>query len=161
MQDSLLQEKPGTSVSGGRLDFSRIPAAIPIPNLIEVQKKSYEKFLQMDMLPTEREDIGLQAVFKSVFPIADFRDTCSLEFKEYSIGSWECKCAKLKGVAHLKRTCRACNKKISKADYEMHGQKCVHCGVEGQLVLPTCDNCGDSVHLAIKNDVFEIGRAHV
>ncbi|MBI2840532.1 MAG: DNA-directed RNA polymerase subunit beta [Acidobacteria bacterium] len=109
----------------------------------------------MDMLPTEREDIGLQAVFKSVFPIADFRDTCSLEFKEYSIGSWECKCAKLKGVAHLKRTCRACNKKVSKADYEMHGQKCVHCGVEGQLILPTCDNCGDSVHLAIKNDVFE------
>ncbi|MEW6369137.1 MAG: DNA-directed RNA polymerase subunit beta [Acidobacteriota bacterium] len=155
MQDSVLQEKTQTSKIRERVEFSRIAAAIPIPDLIEVQKKSYDKFLQMDLLPTEREEVGLQAVFKSVFPITDFRETCSLEFKEYSIGSWECKCGKLKGVVHLKRTCRACNRKVSKADYEAHGQKCIHCGAEGQLMLPTCDNCGDSVHLAIKNDVFE------
>ena len=46
-----------------RVDFSKIKASIPIPNLIEVQKNSYERFLQMDLLPNEREDIGLQTVF--------------------------------------------------------------------------------------------------
>ena len=45
-----------------RRDFSSIPAAIPIPNLIEVQRNSYVRFLQMDLLPSERDDIGLQAV---------------------------------------------------------------------------------------------------
>ncbi|MCL4524111.1 MAG: hypothetical protein M1451_09390, partial [Acidobacteria bacterium] len=56
-----------------RLDFSKIQASIQIPNLIEVQKRSYQRFLQMDLLPSEREDSGLQSVFSSVFPIQDFR----------------------------------------------------------------------------------------
>ena len=65
----------------GRIDFSKIKTAIPIPNLIEVQKRSYERFLQMNTAPADREDqVGLQAVFKSLFPIKDFRETCSLEF---------------------------------------------------------------------------------
>ena len=57
-------------VTRERMDFSRIKTSIPIPNLIEVQKKSYERFLQMDLLPGEREDTGLQSVFNSVFPIS-------------------------------------------------------------------------------------------
>ena len=48
-----------------RLDFSKIPTSIQIPNLIEVQRRSYERFLQMDKLPQEREDNGLQSVFTS------------------------------------------------------------------------------------------------
>ena len=56
-----------------RHDFSKIKTAVPIPNLIEVQKDSYERFLQMDSLPVERDDVGLQAVFNSVLPISDFR----------------------------------------------------------------------------------------
>jgi DNA-directed RNA polymerase beta subunit len=82
-----------------RIDFSKIKTTIPIPNLIEIQKKSYERFLQMNRLPSEREDAGLQSVFKSVFPISDFRENSSLEFIEYSIGNWECKCGKLAGAA--------------------------------------------------------------
>ena len=46
-----------------RVDFSKIQTTIPIPNLIEVQKHSYERFLQMDLLPNERDDTGLQTVF--------------------------------------------------------------------------------------------------
>ena len=64
-----------------RVDFSKIKTSIPIPNLIEVQKKSYERFLQMDLLPNEREDIGLQTVFNSVFPISDFRGVSDLDPK--------------------------------------------------------------------------------
>ena len=44
-----------------RVDFSKIKTSIPIPNLIEIQKKSYEKFLQMDLLPAERDDAGLES----------------------------------------------------------------------------------------------------
>ncbi len=72
-----------------RIDFSKIRTTVPIPNLIEIQKKSYDRFLQMYTLPAEREDVGLQAVFKSVFPISDFRENSSLEFIEYSIGNWD------------------------------------------------------------------------
>ena len=95
-----------------RVDFSNIRALIPIPNLIEIQRKSYERFLQMNLLPSEREDVGLQAVFKSIFPITDFRDNCELQFVEYSIGVWECKCGKLEGLQHLRITCRACGATI-------------------------------------------------
>jgi len=75
-----------------RLDFAKIQGTIQIPNLIEVQMKSYQRFLQMDLLPSERDDGGLQSVFTSVFPIRDFREMSQLEFVDYSIGNWECKC---------------------------------------------------------------------
>jgi DNA-directed RNA polymerase beta subunit len=55
-----------------RIDFSKIPSVIQIPNLIEVQKRSYDRFLQMNALPSERDDFGLQAVFNSVFPSPTF-----------------------------------------------------------------------------------------
>src|SRR5438046_9905950 len=89
-----------------RVVFSKIKTSIPIPNLIEVQKRSYERFLQMDLLPNERDDAGLQTVFNSVFPISDFRGVSQLEFVDYSIGNWECKCGNLKGLHHLRSTCR-------------------------------------------------------
>ena len=55
-----------------------------IPDLIGMQRESYDRFLQMDLPPEKREDIGLQSVFKSVFPIKDFTGTASLEFVSYS-----------------------------------------------------------------------------
>jgi DNA-directed RNA polymerase subunit beta len=69
-----------------RKNFARIPQIAGIPNLIEIQKQSYDRFLQADVPPETREDIGLQGVFKSVFPIKDFSDTASLEFIKYSLG---------------------------------------------------------------------------
>src|ERR1700751_6310336 len=96
-----------------RVDFSKIKTSILIPNLIELQKKSYERFLQMDLLPNEREDIGLQTVFTSVFPISDFRGVSTLEFVDYSIGNWECKCGNLKGLNHLRFSCRNAGSGVS------------------------------------------------
>jgi DNA-directed RNA polymerase subunit beta len=69
-----------------RKDFGKIPSIVEIPNLIEVQKRSYETFLQKDVPPERREEIGLQAVFKSVFPIADYNDNALLEFDSYHFG---------------------------------------------------------------------------
>ncbi|MFZ5444086.1 MAG: DNA-directed RNA polymerase subunit beta [Myxococcota bacterium] len=68
-----------------RKSFAKIAKVIEIPNLINIQKQSYEKFLQADVLPEKREDVGLQAVFKSVFPIKDFNETSSLEFVSYNL----------------------------------------------------------------------------
>ncbi len=69
-----------------RKDFGKIPSIVEIPNLIEVQKRSYEAFLQQDLGPDRREDGGLQAVFKSVFPIEDYNGNARLEFDSYHFG---------------------------------------------------------------------------
>jgi DNA-directed RNA polymerase subunit beta len=69
-----------------RLNFSKIERIMEIPNLIDVQRQSYESFLQKDVSPEDRKDMGMQAVFKSVFPIRDFNETASLEFVGYSLG---------------------------------------------------------------------------
>jgi len=66
-----------------RRNFSKIREVLEISNLIDVQKRSYEKFLQADVEPENREPIGLQRVFKTVFPIKDFYETASLEFVAY------------------------------------------------------------------------------
>ncbi len=63
--------------------FGRLAAAAAMPNLIEVQKSSYEQFLQRDVPPAQHTDTGLQAVFKSVFPIRDFSERGTLEFVKY------------------------------------------------------------------------------
>ncbi len=68
-----------------RKDFSKIPRILEIPNLIEIQKESFERFLQTRVDPEKRERAGLQAVFQSVFPIRDFNDTASLEFVGYTL----------------------------------------------------------------------------
>ena len=69
-----------------RRDFGRIKKIVDIPNLIEIQSHSYEKFLQMDISPDQRVNIGLQGAFQTVFPIKDFSGKCSLEFVSYKIG---------------------------------------------------------------------------
>ncbi len=68
-----------------RKSFAKIAKIIDIPNLIDIQKQSYEKFLQKDVPVEKREDIGLQGVFKSVFPIKDFSETSSIEFVSYTL----------------------------------------------------------------------------
>ena len=67
-----------------RKNFSTHQVAFDTPPLMRLQIKSYEDFLQKDIPFGSREDKGLQAVFKSVFPIADFNKTVSLEFVSYS-----------------------------------------------------------------------------
>src|SRR4030088_3610938 len=68
-----------------RKHFGRIPEVAPMPNLIEVQKSSYDHFLQMGVAPEARTSVGLQEVFKSVFPIRDFSERAQLEFVRYEL----------------------------------------------------------------------------
>src|SRR5216110_3585625 len=140
-----------------RLDFAKIQGSIQIPNLIEVQMKSYQRFLQMDLLPSERDDGGLQSVFTSVFPIRDFRGVSQLEFVDYSIGNWECKCGNLKGLHHLRSTCRnpSCGATIKTDPFHPGDVLCHQCGTFNKNIVTFCNKCGDPVGLQLKYDVTE------
>ena len=81
-----MSEMTGSSLIE-RKDFSKIPRHLDIPDLIEIQKRSYDSFLQMEIDPDRREDKGLQAALTSVFPIADYNSTAVLEFVNYSLGT--------------------------------------------------------------------------
>ncbi|GFO66195.1 DNA-directed RNA polymerase subunit beta [Geomonas paludis] len=70
-----------------RKNFAKIHKIIDIPNLIDIQKNSYKRFLQLDTPVDARKNSGLEAVFRSVFPIRDFSDTASLEYVSYSLGA--------------------------------------------------------------------------
>ncbi len=138
-----------------RVNFSKISTSIQIPNLIEIQKKSYERFLQMNLLPGEREDIGLQAVFNSVFPISDFRGVSSLEFVDFSIGNWECKCTNLKGLSHLRSNCRSCGGVIITNPFSIDDVVCPKCGTFNRNISTFCNRCGDPVSMKLKYDMSE------
>ena len=138
-----------------RLDFSKIPTAIQIPNLIEVQRRSYERFLQMDKLPQEREDNGLQSVFTSVFPISDFRNVSELEFVDFSIGNWECKCGYLKGLNHLRTACSNCGHMVITDPFHPGDVLCNFCGTYNKNTPDFCTKCGDPVGLQLKYDQAE------
>src|SRR5579862_7216686 len=138
-----------------RFDFSKIPTTIQIPNLIEVQKRSYDRFLQMDRLPSERDDAGLQAVFQSVFPITDFRNVSQLEFVDFAIGNWECKCGHLKGLHHLRTTCKNCGSTVITDPFHPGDVLCTKCGTYNANTPDFCNKCGDPVGLQLKYDVNE------
>ncbi len=69
-----------------RLDFGKVPQFLEVPNLIEIQKRSYEQFLQKDIVKEKRKDMGLQSAFVSVFPITDYNETAEIEFVGYMVG---------------------------------------------------------------------------
>jgi DNA-directed RNA polymerase subunit beta len=138
-----------------RLDFSKIPTAIRIPNLIEVQRRSYERFLQMDKLPSERDDSGLQSVFTSVFPITDFRNISQLDFVDFSIGNWECKCGHLKGLHHLRTACVHCGAMVITDPFHPGDVLCQKCGTYNKNTPDFCNKCGDPVGLQLKYDQAE------
>jgi DNA-directed RNA polymerase subunit beta len=74
-----------STFSRHRRSFAKVDPIIGMPNLIDIQKKSYAEFLQGDSSPEERKEVGLQGVFKSVFPVQDFESTASVEFVSYSL----------------------------------------------------------------------------
>src|SRR6185436_1959293 len=144
-----------TSKAPVRQDFSKIKTAVPIPNLIEIQRDSYNRFLQMDLLPEERVSTGLQSVFKSVFPISDFRETATLDFVEYQIGNWQCKCGNLEGLKYLRAACKSCGANI-KVDPLRPGETLCHvCGTFNSVRPELCPNCGEPVGLKHKHDQQE------
>src|SRR5947209_8563200 len=141
--------------NGHRKDFSRIRTSLPIPNLIDVQRRSYERFLQMNLLPEERANQGLQAVFTGIFPFSDFRETCSLDFVKYQIGDWQCKCGELKGLEYLRMTCTNCGAKIMTDHPHEETVTCTECGFVNKNRVTKCDICGNPVDLQLKYSISD------
>ncbi|MBX3293526.1 MAG: DNA-directed RNA polymerase subunit beta [Acidobacteria bacterium] len=160
MINNPLQNSPNglglrTSRSPERVDFSKIYTTAQIPNLIEVQRESYNRFLQMDLIPEERDHIGLQSVFSSIFPVSDFRETATLEYVEYQIGNWQCKCGNLEGLEHLRSNCKNCSAKIKVDPFNPAEVLCKNCGVFNAVRPNLCNNCGEPVGLKHKHDQQE------
>ena len=82
-----------------RRSFGKIPELVDMPNLLEIQRNSYDLFLQKDVKPDDREDIGLQAVFNKVFPITDFSGIAELRFVKYELETFS-----YFGVGKLRKT---------------------------------------------------------
>ena len=138
------------------INFSKIKQSIPMPNLIQVQKKSYDDFLQMDLLPEERELNGLEAVFRSVFPFSNFKETCTIDFVKYSIGEWECKCGTLKGLEYMRHICPYPDcpshnekRKIKIKKQEIMNVLCPWCGRTSRYEPKSCPECGYPVDLQL------------
>ncbi len=144
-----------TSQAPKRVDFSKIYTSARIPNLIEVQRESYNRFLQMDLIPEERDMVGLQTVFQSIFPVSDFRQTATLEFVEYQIGNWQCKCGNLEGLEHLRANCKECSAKIKVDPFNPAEVLCNNCGTFNVVRPKLCTNCGEPVGLKHKHDQQE------
>ena len=144
-----------TSQSPERVDFSKIYTSAQIPNLIEVQRESYNRFLQMDLIPEERDNIGLHSVFQSTFPVSDFRETATLEYVEYQIGNWQCKCGNLEGLEHLRANCKNCGSKVKVDPFNPAEVLCNSCGTFNAVRPNLCNNCGEPVGLKHKHDQQE------
>ena len=68
-----------------RMNFGQLADVVELPDLIEIQTRSYKDFLQMEAAPNKRRAVGLQAVFKEVFPIESYDGNCTLDFVKYEI----------------------------------------------------------------------------
>jgi DNA-directed RNA polymerase subunit beta len=111
VNEELRSEQLTSSNFRYRRRYGAIPKIIDIPNLIQMQKESYTSFLQAKVRPDQREEVGLQGVFKSVFPISDFNQTASLEFVQYVLEEpkydvTECRARGMTFAAPLKVTVR-------------------------------------------------------
>ena len=138
-----------------RVDFSKIKTAFPMPDMLAIQRGSYAEFLQMELLPEERTDNGLQAAFKDTFPISDFKETTQLDFISFSIGDWECKCGRLKGVENSRGRCNSCGTLLPAEAELTEKEICPYCGAMKKIEIPLCDHCGDKVNLKMKYSPME------
>jgi DNA-directed RNA polymerase subunit beta len=133
-----------------RISFSKIQSPIEVPDLLDIQKRSYRIFLQIDELPEKRRNIGIQAAFKSIFPISDFKETAILDFEAYSLGDWSCKCGALEGIENSKPYCSHCGTLLSSDIDTGNESVCPECVSKATVENKTCSQCGDKVRLKIK-----------
>ena len=144
-----------------RHNFSKIRSLVPIPNLIDIQKRSYDEFLQMNLLHGEREVRGLKSVFESMFPVqngknADGTDaTLEIEFLDYTVGHWACKCQKFVGLEHLRTVCKNCNHSIVTDHPKDPSVDCPKCGTRNKNAATICDVCSEPVRLHSKMSMEE------
>ncbi len=121
-----------------RKSFGQIKDIVPVPDLIAIQSRSFNDFVQLDCLPAERKLIGLEKVLRDIFPI-DYEDKMSLEYVSYELGEWSCTCGKLKGIANRYTwSCSSCKKSdCSRLNDQL---ECTFCKKKTAR-YKTCSNC--------------------
>ncbi|MDH5476778.1 MAG: DNA-directed RNA polymerase subunit beta [Nitrospinota bacterium] len=137
-----------------RRNYSKIASILDIPNLLEVQTKSYEKFLQRTISPAKRKEMGLQEVFVRTFPINDYKGLATLEFKGYEQGIWECKCGEYIDLGGPGVVCDRCHKELSYKE-KFHVDDCRQRG------LTYADPLKILVRLVVKEEIEGTGEFHV
>ena len=121
-----------------RRSLSKIKDIVPVPNLIAIQSRSFNEFAQLDYLPSERQQIGLEKVFRDIFPI-DYGDKMSLEYVSYELGHWACTCGKLTGITNRYTwSCSSCKK--SECSRLPENLECSHCHKKTAR-YKSCSNC--------------------
>ena len=127
-----------------RKNFGKRTDVLPVPYLLEIQKSSYLKFLQADVPPNERENVGLQATFNSAFPIASQNGLIELQFDEYRLDppkfdEMECRRRGLTYTAPLKATLKLVSfSRVDSGDWQgwrKRWQRRGHQGERGGLYL--------------------------
>jgi len=144
----------GLSMGKGiiRKSFSKIKDIVRVPDLIGIQSKSFNDFIQLDKLPSERKPIGLEKVFRDIFPIV-YEDKMSLEYVSYELGNWSCSCGKLTGITNrYSWTCSSCKKTgCSRLDADL---TCTHCK-KNTASYKTCANCLSRVKINLEMELDE------
>ncbi len=144
-----------------RHNFSKIRSLVPIPNLIDIQKRSYDEFLQMNLLHSERDPRGLKAVFESMFPVQNGKNpdgtdaTLEVEFLDYTVGHWACKCEKYLGLEHLRTQCKHCGHSIVSDHPKDPTVDCPKCGTRNKNAATICDVCQEPVSMKQKMGMDE------
>jgi len=95
-----------------RQNFSKIPQIVDIPNLIEMQEKSFESFMQRTVAPRHRKLKGLEEVFHDIFPISDLNVNAQIEYIGLEIGSWECGCGDYGELGGPGEVCDKCRREV-------------------------------------------------
>lgn len=148
-----------------RRSFGKIKDIVPVPNLIEIQSRSFNDFVQLDFLPEERKLIGLEKVLKDIFPI-DYNDKMSLEYVSYELGNWACTCGKLTGIVNRyqwscssckksacsrlddKNTCTFCHKHTAR--YKVCSNCLARVSVKLPMSLDECRSSGQTFSMPLK-----------
>ncbi|MDE0571438.1 MAG: hypothetical protein OSB44_12200, partial [Verrucomicrobiales bacterium] len=104
----IISEKRRAGSLRVRQNFAKIPQAIDIPNLIEIQEKSFESFMQSDVAYRHREVKGLEEVFRDVFPVSDLNINAQIEYVGLEVGAWECDCGDYAELGGPGEVCDKC-----------------------------------------------------
>jgi DNA-directed RNA polymerase subunit beta len=136
-----------------RKSFGKIKDIVPVPDLIGIQCKSFNEFVQLDFLPSERRLIGLEKVLRDVFPI-EYEDKMSLEYVSYELGHWACTCGKLTGMENrYSWSCSSC--KASDCSRLPEDYACPQCKKKNSVRYKACSYCFSRVQVQVPMTVNE------
>jgi DNA-directed RNA polymerase subunit beta len=95
-----------------RKSFAKRKETFDIPDLLQFPFESYERFLQLNKNPYERENVGLESAFRQAFPIVDETTGVEIHYKGYEIGDWYCKCGRFQGLGGKGVVCSRCGMEV-------------------------------------------------